>query len=98
MNRRAFKESCIEQDDLHSAARRAEYLGIVNTAEVAPVRVRGLTEEIEKFEPDKETLLAREQWRQQLLKRMFYLLREQASDVTEGSTEESYTAFLDEIA
>jgi hypothetical protein len=57
-----------------------------------------LTEEIEKFEPDRETLLAREQWRQQLLKRMFYLLREQASDVTEGSTEESYTAFLDEIA
>jgi len=57
-----------------------------------------LNEEIENFVPDKETLVAREQWRQQLLKRMFYLLREQANDATEGNTEESYTAFLDEIA
>ena len=57
-----------------------------------------LTEEIEKFTPNKETLSAREQWRQQLLKRMFYLLREQVSDLTEGDTEASYSAFRDEIA
>jgi len=57
-----------------------------------------LTEEIENFVPDKQTLIAREQWRQQLLKRMFYLLREQANDEAEGSTDASYNAFLDEIA
>lgn len=79
-------EVAVLHDRLDTVERISEAKGII------------LAEEIEKFVPDKETLVAREQWRQQLLKRMFYLLREQANDVTEGNTDESYSAFLDEIA
>jgi hypothetical protein len=79
-------EVAVIHDRLDTVERISEAKGIM------------LTEEIEKFEPDGETLAAREQWRQQLLKRMFYLLREQANDLTHGETDASYTAFLDEIA
>ena len=57
-----------------------------------------LSDELDSFVPDQETLVAREQWRQQLLRRMFYLLREQVDDVSKSETDTSYRSFLEEIA
>ena len=57
-----------------------------------------LDEEIEKFVPDNDVLVARNEWRAQLMRRMFYLLREQVDDVTQKESEDSYRAFLKEIA
>ena len=79
-------EVAVIHDRLDTVERISEAKGIM------------LQEEIEKFVPDQATLAAREQWRQQLLKRMFYLLREQVGDLTQGETDASYNAFLDEIA
>ena len=57
-----------------------------------------LSEEIDNFEPDEATLVARENWRRALLKRMFYVLREQADDVSQNEDERKYAEFLKEIA
>ena len=57
-----------------------------------------LSEEIDSFVPDTDTLVAREEWRRALLKRMFYVLREQVDDVSQNENEQKYAAFLKEIA
>ncbi len=57
-----------------------------------------LSEEIESFVPDDETLVAREEWRRALLRRMFYVLREQVDDVSQSENEQQYADFLKEIA
>ena len=57
-----------------------------------------LSEEVDSFVPDNDTLVAREEWRRNLLKRMFYVLREQADDVSQNENEQKYAAFLKEIA
>jgi hypothetical protein len=79
-------ELAVLHDRVDSMARIAERKGVI------------LTEEIEAFEPDEDTLVAREKWRQALLKRMFYVLREQADDVTQNEDEQKYAEFLKEIA
>lgn len=57
-----------------------------------------LSEEVDNFVPDADTLVAREDWRRALLRRMFYVLREQVDDVSQNETENKYAAFLKEIA
>jgi len=57
-----------------------------------------LSEEIDSYVPDEDTLTARENWRRALLRRMFYVLREQVDDVSQNETEKTYTDFLNEIA
>ena len=57
-----------------------------------------LNDEIENFQPDAETLVAREDWRRALLRRMFYVLREQVDDVSQNESEKKYADFLKEIA
>ena len=57
-----------------------------------------LAEEIDNFVPDNETLVAREDWRRALLRRMFYVLREQVDDVSQHDTDKKYAKFLKEIA
>jgi hypothetical protein len=57
-----------------------------------------LREEVENFVPDAQTLADREHWRQGLLKRMFYVLREQVDDVSQRENEKKYQDFLREIA
>jgi hypothetical protein len=79
-------ELAVLHDRMDSMARIAERKGVM------------LTEEIDAFEPDEATLVAREQWRNALLKRMFYVLREQADDVTRNEDDRKYTEFLQEIA
>ena len=57
-----------------------------------------LSDEIENFVPDADALVAREDWRRALLKRMFYVLREQVDDVSQRENEQKYADFLKEIA
>ena len=57
-----------------------------------------LSEEIDSYVPDAQTLVAREDWRRALLRRMFYVLREQVDDVSQDETEKKYADFLGEIA
>ena len=57
-----------------------------------------LQDEMESFVPTNEVLAERNEWRAQLMRRMFYLLREQVDDVAQKESDESYQAFLKEIA
>ena len=79
-------ELAVLHDRLDSMERVAAAKGIV------------LSEEIDNFEPDAEALVAREDWRRALLRRMFYVLREQVDDVSQNENEKKYADFLKEIA
>jgi len=57
-----------------------------------------LSDELAGFVPDSATLVAREDWRRALLRRMLYVLREQVDDVSQDETEQRYADFLKEIA
>lgn len=57
-----------------------------------------LDAEIEAFEPDQETLEARELRRQDFLARLFYLARKDAAEQATGDTADRYSKALDDIA
>lgn len=79
-------ELAVVHDRLDSVERIADAKGIM------------LKEELAKYSPTPEVHAEREQWRQQLLKRMFYVLREQVDDITQKEDEKKYADFLKEIA
>ena len=56
------------------------------------------SEEVEDFEPDAEALEAREQRRQNLLERLYFLPLKQANELASAQTGENYQRTLDEIA
>ncbi len=55
-------------------------------------------DEIQQFSPDQEALEKREQRRQDLLERLYYLQRKQAHELAEQDTSDKYQRALDEIA
>jgi hypothetical protein len=79
-------ELAVLHDRVDSMERVAERKGIL------------LSEEVDDFVPDDDALIAREDWRRALLKRMFYVLREQADDVGQNEDDQKYAEFLKEIA
>lgn len=91
-------------DQLHGmvmamAAEMAVLYERVDTMErVAAAKGVMLREELEKFRPDPAVQAAREEWRQQFLKRMFYLYREEVDDRLGRENDAQYRQFLDEIA
>ena len=53
---------------------------------------------LEALELDEEALAAREERRQDLLRRLFYLLRKEASEVAEADNQDRYDATIADIA
>lgn len=53
---------------------------------------------IAKLQLDQPALEAREARRQQMLERLFYLMRKEAAEATAHETAEGYSAVIDEIA
>ena len=49
-----------------------------------------LNEEIENFKPSRKTLEKRENMRQELLDRIFYIFQEEVEDTARGDTKEMY--------
>jgi hypothetical protein len=71
----------------------------VDTMErVAAAKGVMLRDELEKYVPDAQVQAAREEWRQQFLRRMFYLYREDVDDRLGRENDAQYQRFLDEIA
>ena len=57
-----------------------------------------LDAEIEAYQPDQQTLEARELRRQDFLARLFYVARKEAAELATHDTAERYTKALDDIA
>jgi hypothetical protein len=80
------EELAVVHDRLDTVERVAAAKGVI------------LNDEIEAFHFDQDALAARETWRQQFFERMFYLLRQQASEAASGDTAERYAEVLATIA
>ncbi len=80
------EELAVVRDRLDTVERVAAAKGLI------------LADEIEKFAFDQPALVEREIWRQQFFERMFYLLRQQASEAQSGDSAERYNEALASIA
>ena len=54
--------------------------------------------EIDGFIADEETLKRQEQWRQDLMARLFYVLKQQAAEVAGNDTEQRFNDVIADIA
>jgi hypothetical protein len=80
------QELCVMRDRLDTVERICAAKGVV------------LADEIEAFHPDQATLEAREKRRQDMLGRLYYLARKDASEQATKDTAERYEKALEDIA
>lgn len=80
------QELCVLRTRLDAVESLSAAKGVLNEAE------------IENFVASDQTLARQEKWRQDLLGRMFYLLRQQAAEAAAGDTPERFSDTIERIA
>jgi acyl-CoA reductase-like NAD-dependent aldehyde dehydrogenase len=79
-------EMCVLRDRIDTIERVAAAKGI------------DLAAQIEAFPLDQAALTAREQRRQELFQRLYYLMRKEAAELAAADTTERYKSVIDDIA
>lgn len=79
-------EFCVMRDRLDTVEKVATAKGIM------------LDEEVDNFEPDEATVLAREDRRKAFLNRLYYVTIKKAKEQEQDDSSDRYSAILEEIA